>query len=586
MKSKTFRSVRAKSVRRESSEDPEDLYHETAGESPYLETNDAIDLKAHLKRQLRNVDGAESLGHVLQSIEPAMSQLESTETFFMAFQLFSDLPSTLDRMNILSLDEAARILASSSSLRSLLERANSQIDRLDAIALTALFRLLVKIKQPPEDEVARNTIEQLSGKLDDLSLKRLSENLFRANFYADRFPTEQLVKFRGALLESTRTRILNTDELDPLDVEQVEQLFYCFLLNCDRQPNFEMVVRLVRMLLSPDIQLDFTQAANALRLMRLASHSLYRSRGRNALYPQILADLIDRCNTIVYNALGANPAKREMHYTFLDRAHRTQNKLYRYFANIYEPQLLDRLTTFLLHEHMKDNLRRQNIMQIWALAYNYSKLRIYNEQLVQLFYQLVTEGKFPSDEFAAAEYNLLTAYRWPFVDHQHLVDLLKSSKKVLDLHRSGSTYFGIMCQLILTDVCDLELLYHLSRNIFWRNEMAASQLVLLDYNQTTLARAMLSKFGELNDEHLKGRIMRILDEHLRQISKNQYRPRTRSNSLEVDQRLQEGCFLSNGVLVNAFAIYDQSIGDLLPLDPYERQFEEIDRIQLASGQKL
>lgn len=560
---------------------------ETAGdESTYVELDDARELKAHLKRQLRNVDSAENLRHVLNSIEPAMQQLESNETFGIAFQLFSDLPSTLDRMEILPLEEAARILASSPSLVSLLNRSNSAIDRLDSTCLTALLRLLVKIKQAPEDEIAQNTIRQLSGKLDALTLSQLSGNLFRTNFYADQFPTNQLVKFRGTLLEHTRARILNTNELDPANVELLEQLFYSFLLNSDRESNFEMVERLVRMLLSPDIQLDFTQAANALRSIRLASHSLYRSRGRNALYPQILADLIDKCNAVVCETLESKPTDRANHYTFLDKAHRTQNKLYRCFANLYEPRLLDRLTAFLLHEHSQSKLRRENVLQIWALVYNYSKLRIYNEQLVELFYWLVSDREFPPDEFAAAEYYLLTAYRWPFVDHQCLLDILKSSKKLLDIRKSGGTYFGIMCQLILNETYDPELLYHLNRNILWRSEMSVNKLVFLAYIQTALVRASLSTFSELNDKHLQDRIMQTLDQHLHQISRSRYRPRVRSNSLLVDRRLQEGCFLSNGVYVNAFAIYDHSIGDLLPLDQYERQFEEIDRIRLTGRQEL
>ena len=65
-----------------------------------------------------------------------------------------------------------------------------------------------------------------------------------------------------------------------------------------------------------------------------------------------------------------------------------------------------------------------------------------------------------------------------------------------------------------------------------------------------------------------------------------HRPNVSVKYISIDNRLQHPGYLSNGVFVNAFAIYDKSIGDLIPLEPFRRQFDEINYIPLTDSQEL
>lgn len=503
----------------------------------------------------------------------------------VAFEVFSDLPSALNRARTVSSWDSRWILQSSQSLELLLNRGNSHINELNPHSLSALLKLLVKIGRMPDDEIVRNTIEQLNARLDELNLGQLSEVLASVDYYAEKFATRKLVKFRTTLLERLRVRILNSTELEAQNVDQLVPLFHRFLMNCESDENFEIVKHLLEMLLSPDVQLNFDQSVSLLSSVRMACRELPEPVDRKSFYPTGLARLIDECNSSVYEQLESK--SKAHHYRFLEEVYRTRSWFTQYFPNFCDPWLLDRLAAFFAGDRdaIQGNLRLEHALQIRNLVFCYSKVGLYNEQLIKLLYRLVCNETFPANEFTPVEYHLLASYRWPFVDHQRLLNALKSSKKFLDVRASASTYSGILCQLILHEANDRELLQHLNENArpFVVKDF---QFYLDNYKQTTLARAVLEMFCNLNDKDLQLDLKRTLDKRLRELSQSLYMPRVLSNSMRIDSRLQEAGYLSNGVLVDLFAIYDRSIGDLIPLNRFKEQFKRIDSIQLTHQQEL
>ena len=561
-------------------------------EASFIESNEPAadaELRANL-HELWTVNSEESLKRALDSIEPTLQQL-NPDQFGLVFDLFGDLISHLKWNRIMDADKSVRILRGSTGFVSLLSRSNSNLRELDPAGLTALFRLLMRISHNPQSVIVQNTVHCLISRLDELNLEQLSANLFRLQFYGDRFSTDQLIPAKACLLEHCRKRILNSNELDPENVNQLAQLFYNFLMSYESSRNSEMVERLAGTLLSPELKLSFKESVQTLKKICLVGRS---RRGKKDDFPPVLADLIGRCNGIVYETLKSDPDSSENHYRLLEGVHNKRNKLNSFFQNMYEPRLLDLLAAFLVKRHSDDKYigPPHEAYQILNLVYHYSRFSIYHEQLTELLHRLVCSGVYPKDDFAFPEYQLLTSHRWPFLDQSRLLEVLKSSRKLFDIRQSGTTYYGLLCQLILNEINDPELLHCLieraRKNRPSIHQMQTKKLILLDYKQTTLVRLLVSTLGQ-SDKHLESELRRTFDQRLNLISQSPHWPQVGSSAGKtagiVNGKLKKGCFLSNGVFVDAFAIYDRSVGDLISLERFREHFEAVDLIPLSGDQE-
>lgn len=538
-------------------------------------------LRGHLNQTLGVVKNEESLKRALSSLWPVLKPLK-LDQLRVAFEVLSELPAALKRRGIMSRKATRWVLQRAQLLELLLNRGHSHISELDPASLTALFRLLVKMGRT-EDDLVRNTIEQLDARLDALSLKQLSEVWACTDYFMKHSASRKIVTFRKRLLERLRARTLDPNELNGKNLDLLVQLFDHFLVNREADENFEVVKHLLEMLLWPETRLNFDHSVSLLCSVRKA----YREPDESTSSPGALAPLIDRCNSAVLEQLESRPSSKAHHYLFLEEVYRTPSWFPKYFPNFCDPELLDRMAAYFAGDRdaKAGNLRPEHAAMIRNLLFCYSKVGLYNEQLIELFYRLVCNGRFLADQFTPAEYHLLANYRWPFVDHQRLLKALKSSKKFLDVRTSASTYSGMLCQLLLHETTDQELLRHLNENSR-PYQVKDSQLYLDNYKQTTLAREVLEMFCDLDDNDLKLDLKRTLDKRLRELSQSLSLPNVRSKFVPIDKRLQEGGYLSNGVYVDVFAIFDHTIRGLVPLNQFKKHFKEIDLIPLTKQQEL
>lgn len=542
------------------------------------------DLSDHLSGVLQNTRSPESLNHLLDSIKPALPELEEHQ-FAIVYEALNDQARILkERRIIMSLYKFGELLRESSGFAALLNQTNSKIEEINAKSLRTVFKFLRRVSQNPDSEIIRNVTEQIGKRLDELNLDLVSESLLNANLYSRDFPASgQLWRFRASLLENCRRRILN-DELEPNNFKQLNILFFNFLINCQNGQAFDMLDRLTRTLLS-DFELDFSRSIS---LLSSIISSLRGTREEKEQYPAILSELIEKCNSTVYETLKADPEATDNYYAYLDLVHRHRSRLYSEFPNFFDPKLLDLLGPLLTREHEASRKGRRPIL-ILNLVHNYSNVNTFNEKLIEFTSQLICNGAIPLNRLRVTDYFMLSKYRFPFVNYQQLLNVLKSSHRFLYSLKTRDRYQALLCDLILNEVNDPGMLSYLNQSMSYRPDEPIFQsrtVRLLNYERTVLARVVLSMFGQMEDKELEAKVKRTLQRRFHQLCIGEHRAHISVKYLSVDSRLQHPCYLSNGVLIDVFGIYDKSIGDLVPLEQFRSKFEEVNSIPLTASQEL
>ena len=540
------------------------------------------DLSDHLNGALDSVRDPEGISRFLDSIKPALPELEGHQ-FSIVYKALSEQSWRLQVKQILSLRQYGEALRNSTGYDALLRHTNSKIGEIDTESLMNIFKFLRDTRQYPHNEIFRNVTEQIVERLDELSLDKVSVNLVRAGLYANEFPDcGELMRFRANLLENCRRRILN-DELEPDNFKQLSFLFYNFLANCQSEQAIDMLDRLTRTLLS-DFELDFTRSIRLLGLMLSSMRGVVEEK---AEYPPVLTELIEKCNSAVYATLKAEPEATDNYYAYLDQVHRHRSRLHQVFSNFFDPRLLDLLGPPLAKN--KTSLKGPRPHWILNMIHNYSNVNTFNQELTEFACQLICNGAISHQKLTVIEYLMLAKYRFPFVNRQQLLNVLKSSNRFLNSLKKRDRAYVLLCDLILSEVNDPGMLNYLAQNVSIRPETPeynSRNLSLHSYEQTSMARVVLSMFGQVKDKELNAKLAGILEQRFRHLCNDGHRPFVSSKYLSEDTRLQHPAYLTNGVVIDGFGIYDRSIGDLLPLEQFRYKFEEVNSIALTDNQQL
>ena len=458
------------------------------------------ELQQHLNRSVQSTGGLKSFNHLLDSIKPALKELEPHQ-FAVVFEKLHEQIGFLKRHKNIGLYWSAQTLRESASFAALLNQTNSLIDDLSTDDLAVLFKLLRSISHDPESAIVKSIVQLIDKRLDEVDLDLLSRFLLRTNLYLRKFPTTgHLVRLRANLLENCRRRILN-NELNAENFDQLSALFYNFLESCQNEDAFEMVEQLTQTILS-DCDLDFNKA------VLIASDILTALRGTLAgqnRYPHQLTELIDRCNSTIIESLESNPDATGDHYFFLDMVHRNRSRIYVQFRDFFSPKLLDLMGSFLAREH-EANRKIRDPVSVLNLVHNYANVNVFNQKLIELVCSLITSGEYPRDRLSSSDYFMLSEHRWPFVDQQRLLSVFKSSDRFLQNLKNRNRDQGLFCDLILSEVNDPGLLNYLNQALSSRKEapsIKSSTMRFYNYERVALARLRLSMFAQLADQELQ-----------------------------------------------------------------------------------
>lgn len=533
----------------------------------------------HIKE---NSDGKTVLNHFVDAIRPALNELEPHQ-FTIIYEKLNQQMANLKIRKIMSVYWSGEMLRKSSSFVALINQTNTRIQDLNVDALAETYKILRAIKQDPDSAIVKSTIRQIDERLDELDLNQLSEFLLRTHVYLREFPESgQLIRFRASLLEHCRRRILN-NELKPDQFYQISRHFYNFLESGHTGESFEMIERIARMILS-DCELNFSKCVFLLGDITSAMRGNFADK---KVYPGIIAKLIERCNSIIIQAFESYPDVSNNFYQYLHIVHSHRTRLYHQFPSFFDPKLLDLMGNFLANEQ-KANRKVRHPLSILSLVHNFSNVAIYNQKLIELLCDLIYAGHYPVDRLSVTDYFMLSEYRWPFFDNQRLLNVLKSSQRFHGSLKTRDRHEALLCDLILTETNDPGLLTYLSQTQFpqSKDRFLSSAMRFFNYERTALARVCLSMFSPVTDKELERKLLRTLDQRFHLLCMNGQRASISVKYITIDSRLQHTGYLSNGVHVNAFGIYDKSINDLISLEQYRRKFEDINTIPLTSNQEL
>lgn len=541
------------------------------------------ELKEHLESVVQFTDSKESQTHFLDSIKPALNELEPHQLA----QIFDKLNAqivVLNRRRVMTLFFACQNLDNLPGFAALLNRTNSVIQDMNNDDLLVVFKLLRLLFHDPDTTIVRSLIKQIGERLNEMDLEHLSLCLLVTNRYLQQLPnSSHLTRLRASLLEACRRRVLN-DELKPENFNQLSRLFTTFLESSKSDEAFEMAERLAQLILS-DCELDFSKSVFLLSDMISALPGI---SSKETPCPPVLSELIDRCNSIVVETLESDPDSANNHYQMLEMVHRYRSRMYFRFPNFFEPKVLELLSSFLAKEAEANRLTKKP-RTILNLVHNYANQNIFNEKLIKLACQMIINRAYPVDRLTVTDYFMLSDHRWPFVERQQLLNVLKSSDRFLQSLKHGFRDQGLLCDLILNEVNDPGLLNYLNQTLNSKSDGTNRESMAIrffNYEHIALARVCLTMFSKLTDKNLETRLKRTLDQRFHNLCMQGDRPNLSVKYIRVDSRIQAPGYLSNGIHVNSFAIYDRSMGDLIPLEQFRNKFDEINSIPLTNNQEL
>lgn len=499
------------------------------------------------------------------------------------------------------------ITSSSASMRLLLHRAYLLIDsECDKRFLLALLGALARIKEDPVSRVVQKTTQELSRRLENLDSAELLDCLVTSNLYLNNpLATHDLFEFHFKVLQVAKRRILD-NQLDPNDTDTTIEYLFLFLKNESRH-DFAVSELLINRLLSPSLRpsltfehyvhiakrihqscvLDYLAGHTGLRPVQVLARQYYRLN-RNASWPpkRTLADcvfaLAGRCNQEIHRTLSEQPTDENFEFYYISLASR-MIKLSEDYSPFYEN------LESLIVSHLCQKTEREVYGRLIGDQLLQNCRLLDDGLLVKLFYE-----QFCSNEALRSQVNLANVYiklarrRFPFVDHNLLASKLMSSVDVLrkslnkDERQDLLRMLNMLSMFVLHDVTNEQLYDCLGELIDERKAITVSTMSLFKY--FALANAYLQTPLCQLDRDLRTKVRRIFADQLKAISLNRRRPPIVHSF--IDWRIQSNGYLSNGILLDHWVIFDRSTGDLLPLYPYLHYFECVDQIPLTDQQQL
>ena len=513
--------------------------------------------------------------------------------------------------------EIKQFVGRSLILNSLLDHTSNQLKKLESDCLITITRSFEPMNLNPKSKIVLNIMIELKKRLDEdkLDNKQITNWLKNMHLYlnGNLYATLQFFQLNQYLIEKFRQLVLN-DRLDLNDENLIEKCYFIFL-KPENDPEHQVANYITEKLLATDHQINFTLSAKLLRAIALNSFMFQRNRLRNRLYnagnneivssytefnikyekrilfPRILSQLIDKCNEAIYITFFEKQSKEDLDL-FLVILHRSIEEVNFEFPNFYSEKLLNFLIPHLIENmELKKSLKHST----FRLVKNYSLFKIYDKKLMKLIYNQFCN----SDDFrnflikrdsVLDFYFLLTNYRLKFVDHHYLAkQVWKISPNFQVLTRNQLVInLKFLSSLILNDFYDKDLFNNLveilvqamKENLF--NELGIIRNE--DFQRIVLAKIYLPIFFKINGDRMKSTIEQILDQSTYSLADQ--KPKIVNYYYQINNKLQSNGYLSNGLYINAFAIYDHSLKDLIPLTEHRYFFNKIDKMQVSIGQEM
>lgn len=549
----------------------------------------------------------ETLISLLQFIETNLFKL-TDDQIILAYSKLNGLILHLNRTKGLNkyLDQSNRIIKASSSFKLLLNRSNESFNKFDTYGLLTILKTFQLIYLNPTNENVNQLVKLLRTRFNKIKLtqKNISNDeayclkiilyyLFKTN------ASDQLLKLQNELLKTIRNKLLN-DQFDRTDIYMLSQLFFIFL-NPEYDPNQEITIQLTKILLSPEIQLDLKQSVDLLHKLKknywfikmrfkkgdYQNEELKFRYSKGLLYPKIIGKLIDKCNSVILKTLNSEPTNENFMF-YLIKLDKLDN-LSKEFNNFFDQNLLNSQLVPYCLQNFEQSKRFKYL--VYNLVLNYSKLNIYDERLLKFIYDLYsTNSDLRKNTNICEVYYLFTKLRLPFVDQQNLaVNILFnfSDQFYSTMDQFRFNRLKVLTRLILNDVYDKKLYLYFDETFNFLDFKIYERMDFDLYAQTSLARVYLSMFSEM-DSSLKQRIIAKLDRVINEcpVVYKMSNNITNIRLSNIDNKLQANAYLSNGIYVDIYAIYDKSKKDLISLDQFKNYCFKIDQIPLTENEEL
>ena len=559
-----------------------------------------------LDNLIKNVNACKTLACLFDLIQPHLTEPPTLtdEHLNAIFYKLNDLFFNQSEFDKERMSESKRILSNSPVFKSLMSQTNRRINALGTSSLLCLLHTFSLASLDPNFLVVKRTITELDVRLDVLELDAVIECAKQLHYYLGTAFTPQLFDFNNRVLQSLKKDLL-VNRFDPQNVKATVNYWFIFL-KPENDPQFEVAKYMAKQLLAPDVKLSFEQAVLLMRKIKL-NHYLYRERlnkpncygqmrdmyrgvefefRKRNLFPKIIAELVDKCNTVIYETLCLQATTENFNY-FYNKLHDFTYDISHELPNFYASKIL-----FFVVPHLVQNIESSDRLKgiAFELLQNYAKFNIYDEKLIKLAYDLyLRDEKLRSKIDGSHFLFILTKYRLPFVDHRYLGKLLVSFST--KFHKSTETKANplrVLCELILNDVEDETLLSYLNDAVSnLSNEYYENFKSINHFKQIALAKHYLSTKTGLKED-LKSKLETTLNAAIHAIHFAGKKPKISHYLFLTDNRLQKNGYLSNGVYLDTFAIYDSLIAGLVPMT-YKLidQFKhKVDRIPRTDNQEM
>lgn len=535
------------------------------------------------------VSECNNLASLLRLIEPELAGWRGSDELRIVYHQINHLFFHLV-LNARSSSELKREVRASAVLQRLLDHTDNLVKQLSTGCLITLFETFDWIDLDPQSQLFRNTLNELNRRLNRLEFTEIIKCLNLLVYHLEKpFATAELFKCSDRFSQTAMLRIMSED-LSVQPVETIIKCFFCFL-NCKHDSGHEVIDILVERLQSPHIQLSYKQSVRLLKEIQ-KNYILFKKRNEAIRYPTGLANLIEKCNTTIHRAFAVSGSTDEELYYYLVNLHRytMPNEFSKVVPNFYDQsqnRLFAYLIPFLLDQF---NFNERLGFYLFNLSQNYANFNIYDARLFRLIYRL-----FARDENLRARlnvchfYRLLARYKLPYVHHANLAKLflpMLTDKSHKSFYSGKKDRLVLLNNLLLNDVANEELFDYLVGQLNDLDEQFFKQLDFRELQKLTLAKACLVEFNHLDEEHklkIRSKLDEIIDGCVYYMSIG-----ISNRFFVIDPRLQRHGFLSNGVHLDPFGIYDHATKELVPLTSYTDCFYQIERIppRLPKNQEM
>lgn len=518
----------------------------------------------------------------------------------------SQIAATCDKLNSLYYEarrqkgemvKYQKIVNSSPVFRAFMNHLNYSLVNLEANCLVSVLHTFSILHQDPSTQIVRNTVQLLKGLLSQVNLKDVTRCLFVLDTYMQHIPTrsKMLYSFNKELTLFAKHLVL-TSQYEAHDIDAISRLYFIFL-KTENDLDQAAIQHLTESLLNPEIRLTLRNSVKLLRRIK-QNHIDFRAKKlkgevdkdtdhkyrKNELYPKILGQLIEKCNSAIYEALYLEQSDDDLHFYFVN-IHDCVDTLNFEFPHFYDERLTNFLVPYLLRVAEQKNYYKYFV---YYLAQNYDKHLVYDEALLHFVYETYCSNEmFRAKVDFTQFYSFISKYRLPFIDHHRIASAAFDSNYFFH----SSTKFGynslkVLSKFLLNDVTDEKFLINLANKVPCIEPRYLRSLSMREYKQFSVARSYLSVFDIVSNSSLKTKLDYSLGVAFRNIIELNRKPPITEMYFEIDSRLQRSGYLSDGLLFDAFGIYDKSTNSLLSLTKYTQYFNAIELIPLNENQEM